>query len=246
VRPAAHAPASGADGGATNGATNGAIDAYRRGDLETARSAWLAALETRGLPAAERARILYDLGNVAFRRGAVPEAIGWYTAALRLRPRDADTWANLEHARAQAQLPPADRGDLSATLARLLGALTPAESEWLVIAATLAWLVVLSAEALRGGRALRRVALIATGVVVLALVPWVYQLSQAGGDPLLVIAEPKVSLHSEPRASAAVVGDAELGLEVERLDELPGWVKVRRPGGLEGWTVAEGVFALRR
>src|SRR6185436_3640855 len=93
------------------GVDQAAIDAYRRGNYDSAKSLWISALESAPLPSAERARILYDLGNAAFRSDAPLEAVGWYTASLRLRPRDADTWTNLEHARRTAKLDPADRGD---------------------------------------------------------------------------------------------------------------------------------------
>jgi hypothetical protein len=117
-----------------------AVDAYRRGDYAGAKSLWIATLETgrdesgAPLPDGERARILYDLGNAAFRAGEPLEAVGWYTASLRLRPRDAETWSNLEHARRTAKLEPADRGDLAATLGRLLTSITHVESQWLALA----------------------------------------------------------------------------------------------------------------
>ncbi len=101
-----------------------AVAAYRAGDLDTARSLWLELLEAepRVVRGAERGRVLFNLGNLALRAQADLEAVGWYTASLRLRPRDADTWANLEFARLGTGLEPADRGDLKDTLARLFGA----------------------------------------------------------------------------------------------------------------------------
>jgi hypothetical protein len=234
-----------------------AIDAYRHGDFDTAKSLWVAALESPAstdskleskLAGSERARILYDLGNAAFRKGDTLEAVGWYTASLRLRPRDADTWKNLEHARATAKLEPADRGDLAATLHRIVTSLTRAESEWLAIAVALLWGGVLAGEALRGGRALRRLALLGTFVTTCSLVPLAYHAYRDGRDRVLVLdpSERGAEVKSEPRPDATVVGTVPSGEEVEREDELPGWVKIAQPGGASGWIPAPSAFTLAR
>ena len=230
-----------------------AVDAYRRGDFETAKSLWIAALEDPEagrppLPSAERARLLYDVGNAAYRKGDVLEAVGWYTASLRLRPRDADTWKNLEHARATAKLEPADRGDLAATVRRLVGSLTRAESEWLAIGAVLLWAGVLAAEALRGGRVLRRLAFAGALTTAIALVPLADHALRDRKDIVLVLdpAERGAEIRSEPRPDATVIGTVASGEEVVREDELPGWVKVAPSGGTSGWIPEKSAFALAR
>jgi len=236
------------------GIDQAAIDAYRQGDYDSAKSLWLAALETGNdesgspLPARERARILYDLGNAAFRSGAPLEAVGWYTASLRLRPRDAETWTNLEHARRTAKLEPADRGDLAATLWRLLTSTTLAESEWLALAGLALWALALAAEALRGGRLLRRLSFAATCLTLVSLVPWIVHHGRDDRDTILVIAaeDGGIGVHSEPRQDAAVVANAAAGTELDRQDELPGWVKVVVPDGTAGWIESRAAFALRR
>jgi hypothetical protein len=190
--------------------------------------------------------VLYDLGNVAARQGDWLEAVGWYSAALRWRPRDADTWANLEHARSKAGLDPADRGDLVDTLRRVLTAFTPAECEWLALLALLPLAFGLAGEALRGGALWRRLAWAGLLLAALGAVPWVYARAAAGGDPLLVIAKAGAPLRSEPRTDAAAIERAEVGAELERIDALPGWVRVELPEGTRGWTRADSVFALRR
>ena len=224
-----------------------AVEAYRKGDLATARSEWLALLQGPDAPrAAERARILYDLGNVAFREGKTLEAVGWYTSSRYLRPRDADTWTNLEHARTAAKLEPADRGDLAATLLRLVSSFTPAESEWIAVGGLFLAAVALIGEALRGGRTWRWIAVSGALAALLASGPWAWQLSIRDSDPLLVVEENKALVRSEPGAAAAVVGESSVGSQVERVDELPDWTKIRLDGGLEGWVEKKSVFALRR
>ena len=236
------------------GADQAAVDAFRRGDVETARSLWLAALETATggggapLPRAERGRILYDLGNVAFRRGDVLEAVGWYTASLRARPRDADAWRNLEHARTTAKIQPADRGDLASTVRRLLAALTLPESEWLALAAGAVWAGLLVGEALRGGRLWRRLSVAGLALVLASLAPWIYNRVEAARDPVLVIeaGDRGTEVRSEPRADAAVIASVTAGEELERIDELPEWIKVEVTGGATGWVRRSAVFPLDR
>lgn len=225
-----------------------AVEAYRRGDLATARTEWLAILDDpatspRGF---ERARILYDLGNTAFREGKTLEAVGWYTASLRLRPRDADTWTNLEEARSRAKLEPADRGDLSSTTTRLVRSFTPAEARWLALYGFVVLAGALVFEALRGGRAARWLAWAVAGCVCLALVPCVDQHLRSDDRPMLVIQPDGGALKSEPREQAARSADLAAGLIVEYVDELPDWTKVRLETGLEGWVEANAVFDLVR
>jgi tetratricopeptide (TPR) repeat protein len=222
--------------------------AYRAGDFASATSSWRAVLESEENAASpsERARVLYNLGNTAFRAGRTLEAVGWYTASLRLRPRDAETWHNLEYARNAAKLEPADRGDLSATLNRLFSSLTLAESEWLVIAVVLAWAGVLAMEALRGGRLWRNLSFVGAFLVAASFVPWAFSLSRASADTLLAIQDGKLGVKSEPRADAAVIAEANAGDELERLDTLPDWTKVELADGTVGWVEGRSVFALER
>lgn len=221
------------------------VEAYRRGAFEEAQVLWRSLLD-QGLGDDALARVSYDLGNAAYRRGELLEAIGWYTAATRHAPRHADAWANLELARAQAQLPPADRGDLRSTAARLVSALRPAEARLLVLAVLALLAAVLGAEAFLGGRAPRRLALALALVLVLAAVPWARAVLRAGEAPLLVTATPAALLRSEPRPTLDPIGELEAGDEVRRLDALPGWVRVETAAGLRGWVPEGAVFALPR
>jgi len=225
----------------------GAIPAYRSGDLAAARTAWTAMLDAEPrLEGPERARILANLGNVAFREGKVLESVGWFTASIRLRPRDADTWANLEHARRVAKLEPADRGDLGATVQRLLGALTPSESRLLALVGLIGLGAGLAHEALRGGRTGRWLAALGVGFALVSAAPWIHDVSTRSDSPGLVVEEGKALVRSEPRTEAAVVAEAAAGGEVEMLDSLPGWTKVRISDGNEGWVETGEAFALER
>lgn len=225
-----------------------AIEAYRRGDLDGAHEAWERCLADPQLArsSAEKGRILYDLGNVAYRQKQLLQAVGWYSAALHERPRDADTWANLEMARSEAHLEPEDRGDLAATLERLLTALTLREARWLALCAVLGWGLVLAGEACFGGRAWAWIARVSTVALVLLLLPWQVQSWREGRDEWLVVAAQPLALNSEPRADAAQLCELAPGTRARRVDELPDWIKLVDAEERVGWARRESLFALRR
>lgn len=224
-----------------------AVEAYRRGDMASARTEWTALLNAPDAPLGrERARILYDLGNVSFREGKTLEAVGWYTSSLRLRPRDADTWTNLEEARSRAKLEPADRGDLSSTLKRIVRAFTDAEARWLALLGFLVLGAALAFEALRGGRLARWVAFGAGLFALVCCVPCVDHALRADTRAILVIQPDGVAVKSEPRDKSATTAELTAGSTVRHVDDLPDWTKVRVAGGLEGWVPRSSVFALER
>lgn len=224
-----------------------AVAAYRAGDMREARARWLDVLNAEPrIEGDERARVLYNLGNVAFREEHTAEAVGWFTASLRLRPRDADTWTNLERARRAAQLEPADRGDLGATVRRLLTSFTVAESHWLALLGLAGLAAALGFEALRGGRTGRWFALGGVGFAALMSAPCLHGKWTRLDRPAIVVEESKALVRSEPRNDAAVVGEAALGAEVEMVDALPGWTKIRLSDGEEGWVGERAVFSLLR
>lgn len=222
-----------------------AVSAYRRGDYETASAIWQRELQEARDPG-EKARLAYDLGNAAYRAGRVLEAVGWYTVALRHAPRDGAVWANLELARAEAGLEPADRGDLAATSRRVVSSLTLAESEWFVLGSLALLAGCLAAEAFLGGRLARRAALAAVAVTSLALVPWGWNLVATGARPALVVAADGTPARSEPRPDGTRLFELEAGARVERLDALPGWVEVAGEDGRPVWVAEGALFDLVR
>ncbi len=219
------------------------VEAYRRADWTAAERYWSSAL-AEDLGDEDRARVLYNLGNVAWRRGEALRAVGYYSASLRADPRRADTWKNLETARASAGLAPAYRGDLRSTLLRLFSSLRPHETRALVLVALALALPVLALEALRGGRLFFWLALVAFAGLALASVPWWLGLREGPRDPWLVVRGPMVALRSEPRDELAPSGEISAGEEVERIDELQGWVRVRTKDGSRGWVPEDAVFPL--
>jgi tetratricopeptide (TPR) repeat protein len=220
------------------------VAAYRRADHERAIEIWRPLLE-QDLAPLDRARVYYDLGNAAWRRERPYEAIACYTAAVRLDPRHADAWANLEFARAKAGLPPADAGDLGATLRRALDSFRPDERRGLLFGALVLWTLLLVVEMRLGGRALRRALAVGGLMVALAAVPWAWEhLRPTLADPLLVVDAGSVALRAEPLESRPATGQLEVLEEVERIDALPGWVRIRRADGQRGWVREGALFAL--
>jgi tetratricopeptide (TPR) repeat protein len=218
------------------------IEAYRAGDLTSARQLWEGLLgEGAGLDREARTQVAYDLGNLAFREGRFLEAVARYEGVVDRAPRSADAWHNLELARARAGLEAADRGDLAATVERLLAAPTGRELElgtWLVLALlglALAW------EVRRGGLLPKLAAGGGLALVLglLALGAW-----RAAGElerPVRVVASAGVDLRSEPDATLAALEHAPPGTELELLERFAGWAQVRR-GTLTGWVPGEAVL----
>jgi tetratricopeptide (TPR) repeat protein len=225
-----------------------ATAAYRSDDLSTARILWEEELQAVRDSADEnqRARLCYNLGNLALRENHPLDAVAWFSASLRLRPRDSDTWSNLELARLNAGLDAADRGDLAATMDRLLTSWSKAESSWLALFGVLPLALALAFEALRGGRAARW--LVALGLLVGALcgTPWLWNWLQAGNDPVMIVASENARALSEPRSDAPRVLELEAGEVLMRSDQTPGWVEVEAADGQRGWLRAEQAFALNR
>lgn len=217
-----------------------AVQAYREGDAATAANVWRRLYRT-GAPGLDPAALAFDLGNAAYRLGRPLEAALWFEASVRHAPRDVDAWANLELARERAGLPPADRGDLADTLARLLHALTLAEAEWLLVLSALALALALAGRLWWGGAALRRATWALGALTLLALLPWAANLRRAGEPTWAVVERGGAELASEPRDDAPRVGRLEPGQRVEHVDALPGWVRVRAGERLSGWIDEDAV-----
>jgi tetratricopeptide (TPR) repeat protein len=218
---------------------------YREGRYELAQELWRAQLDAAAEQGTEPVDTLYNVGNAAFRQRKPLEAAAWYTAAIRVQPRNEAAWHNLEFVRREAGLEPADRGDLTATGLRFASSLTLAESERVVLALAGLLALALGWEALRGGVGSRALAWVLAGCLALALVPWCWQLRHAGRDMLFVTQPEGAALLSEPRDGATLVSRAPAATEVERTDALAGWWRVRTSDGTSGWIAEPSAQALQ-
>lgn len=208
--------------------------AYRSGDYASAKAHWAGALE-QATSSDSRGALLHNLGNAAFREGNFLEAVARYTAAIEHAPRQSDTWANLELARSRAGLDAADRGDLAATVERLYSILRLPELE-LISFGLLALLgLALLGEALRGARLSRFLAVVFLGLALALAALHTWRAVHTPGQRAMVTASGGVALRSEPNLDLPVILRVNGGGIIERVDSLPGWLRVRADGTL-GWT----------
>lgn len=219
------------------------VEAYRRGDYASAETLWREALRSDELEPFDRAAIARNLGNAAWRQARGLEAVAWYTASLRSAPRDSETWASLEHARQASELEPADRGDLTSTVRRIVGSWTLAEAQWMLAGATFLWFLALIGEALRGGVVWRAAAWSGFLLVGIASAPLLWHLARADREVWMVV-ERGTELSSEPRADLAPTGALEPAQEVTGIDQVPDWVRVETGDGARGWVPRESVMRL--
>ena len=221
-----------------------AVEAFRAGQHEAALELWNEALSAPELGVRERSRLLYNAGNAAAREGGWMLAVAYYTEALKGAPRDADLWFNLEYARREAGLEPADRGDLAATCWRLLTAWTEAEARWMLFAGLVLLALGFSYEALRGGRAGRAAVWSTLSLALLSSAPLLRMELEESREVVIVLQERGAALRSEPRSSAQVLEKALPGANLALLDRLGEWVGVETTDGQKGWVLAEAVFSL--
>lgn len=218
---------------------------YRQGDLGSSQTLWLEALEG-DAPRKERSRLASNLGTAAYREGRTEESVAWFTAALKLDPRNQDLLNDLELTRAQAGMPGLDSGSLVDAASFLLTEWTAAEAGWLGFAGLGLLSLCALLEALRGGRRMAQLLGLAILVQPLFLGPLMAQSWNAGGDPYMVIEAGGVLARSEPRPDSARQAHLSLGAVYHRLDSWPGWIMLEGDGGQRHWVPEDSAFRLRR
>ncbi len=230
---------------ATEALNQSALTAYRAGDPAAANALWIEALEQEA-DAQERGRLCYNLGNAAYRRGEVVQAVAWYHSALGFTPRNGELWKNLEFCRAEAELEPADRGDLADSFKRLVSSLTRGEAEWLVAVALAGLALAATGEALRGGALWRRLFL-GTGLLVcLSAAPLLWHLVHDSDSTWMITSSDGCTGFSEPSEDSKRLAQFEAGALLQELDRLPDWVKLADPEGRGLWVRSDDAFSLVR
>lgn len=221
-----------------------AISAYRTGDYATAETLWKSALDEQ-LSSVDRARLCYNLGNTTYRQDRLTDSIAWFTSCVRITPRDSSAWNNLEFARREAELEPADRGDLKSTVTRILSAVDRAEAGWMMLICILGWAIVLVLEAVQGGSLWRRLSVGGFFVVLLSSAPLVWQLTSHIENPVMIVETPAAALRTEPGDEHTAVAQTAAGTIVEQIDELGDWVRLQTEFGERGWARRSSVFELQ-
>lgn len=218
---------------------------YRAGEWASAETLWLEALAQAPGPD-ERARLCGNLAATAARQGDPHSAVAWYTAALRLRPRDGAFLRDLELVRAQAGLEPHDDGSLSAALSSWARDWTASEARWLAALGLGALALGALAEALRGGRNGRTALFAALLLQPILLAPVTRQALAPEDAPWMVVQSGGVLARAEPRPDASRQAHFAAGDELAVVDRWPGWLMVEGPEGVGVWVPEGALFALDR
>lgn len=206
--------------------------AFAAGDFGAAKDGFAALIARDGPSPAT----LFNLGNAAFRAGAVGEAVLSYERALLLAPREQDVRANLRQVRKAAGLPEPDAG----TWTRLVGLLTADGWAWLASGA-----LYLLCAALLALRALRRLGpahpargALRWGVAALAamlLVAGAACATRLGERDRAVVLDTDPVLRVAPYPSATVSSELAPGELVRIEREHQGFSLVRTAAGRSGW-----------
>jgi tetratricopeptide (TPR) repeat protein len=214
---------------------------YLAGDFEGAARGYQAALEA-GL---DGPALRYDLGNAWFRAGRPGRAAASWERALRLDPGDEEARANLELVRRPfaARLPWARPEPAGERLAARVSDLSAA------LAFALPWLVLWGALAARlRARGARRTALAlaasAAGLLALGGGLLVAARARELRAPRAVVVAPGAPLHQAPSPQVEAPLELPEGAPVRAVGAEGDWVRVRLPGGLEGWVRREAVELL--
>jgi tetratricopeptide (TPR) repeat protein len=192
------------------------------------------------------AALHYDLGNAWLRAGRPGKAAASWERALAEDPADAEARANLEAVRrAYSQRLPWARGEplLDRAVARVAG-------EAATIALAAAWAALFAALAVRlRARGSRRAAL-SVAAAVAAAAALVSGLAVAGKarelrEPRAVVVSAGAPLLEAPSGALRPAMELPEGAPVRVLSAEGEWLRVRLPGGLEGYVRAEEVEVVR-
>lgn len=204
----------------------------------------------------EHSIVYYNLGNTYYRQGDLGRAVLNFQRASQLNPRDPDIKANLELARAKADVPftPMAPGPFSALAKMTSSWLTLNETAILALAFWfLAGFLFLAIRLLGGGK-MRRilrygaiVALFFLALIGLSLGSRIYtESTQHNG----VVVAPVVAVSSEPSENFATEFSLRSGTEVSLVETQGKWARLAVPGdAIEGWipltaveTVVDGLL----
>ncbi|MBM3892657.1 MAG: hypothetical protein FJ388_26360 [Verrucomicrobia bacterium] len=201
------------------------------------------------------ANLFFNLGNAWFKAGQTGRAILNYERARHLQPRDPDIRGNLDFVvkESRARDTVATSG-LTVWLAGLRDYLTV--GEWTTLTALGYWLAMAAAivfvwlpASIEWRRWLR---LVIAGFAVLAVLGGIGLAAkitvESGPPPAIIVAKKEVVVRFAPvddaqRHYTAVEGQKlwVIGERESRMEGVPGWFKVERADGAEGWVPANAI-----
>jgi len=186
--------------------------------------------------------LYYNMGNAYYREGKLGRAICAYRQAKWLLPRDGDVAANLATARRAAKEQLAAREMPAAVQAFLFFYfhVSPDESVWLFVAATVVLFSGLAVQAFWRAGVLRQM-LVIVGVIwgVLGTGAGIHSYRVLWPDEAVVVAE-RAAVRAGPAATETVLFELHDGAEVKVLSREGGWCKIVA-AAQKGWIAAKDV-----
>jgi len=211
---------------------------YLAGDFEEAVRRYQAAVAA-GL---DGPALRYDLGNAWFRAGRPGMAAASWERALRLDPGDEEARANLELVRRPfaSRLPwarPEPLGERVSARVSDLGAAFAFGVPWLLLWAALAARI----RARPGRRGALSAAAALCGLLALGGGLLVAGKARELRAPRAVVVSPGAALREAPSPELAPSLELPEGAPLRALSAEGDWLRVRLPGGLEGWVRLDDV-----
>ncbi len=210
---------------------NKANAAYKNGDYKSAVESYQKIVDA-GLASVE---VYYNLGNCFMKENQLGHAIVWYERALRLQPRDSDVRANWAYAKGMIKNPePAEPKTFERRLFVHLSSVTTDEIV-VILAVVLAGISALVLIGLFLGWRFQKTAIL-IGLFSLVFVFHLFAFFakiDTLQDRAIILSSAEVKY--EPEEKSTTHFTAYEGWKVRVLKESSGWVKIKRPDGLQGW-----------
>jgi tetratricopeptide (TPR) repeat protein len=218
-----------------------ANQAYERGDYPEAIELYRGILDE-GL---ESADLYYNLGNAYMKAGQLGWAVLNYERALRLNPRDEDTDANLEYARARMVdvLPEQKSPWILTILVRAHNLLAPRQLLWLVSALwfVIVILAIVSLYRERLRPPIRTVNIVLAAVLAVLLTSLAFRIhSVEARHPAIVVAD-EVQVMSGPGEEYAREFVLHAGTKVEIRRSYQNWHEVALSDEMRGWVGTDAI-----
>jgi tetratricopeptide (TPR) repeat protein len=221
--------------------------AYNAGQFEKAVMLYKQILET-GKHSAE---LYYNLGNSYYRLNQVGESIFYFEKAKQLQPTDEDINVNSSYAQNMAidaveLLPKSQITQLKDSIIELFS-----QEGWAYFIVLLAWLLVLFLGLYLWNKIpfIKRTFFISSLVIgflfIGSLFIAVIKSANTADTTYGILFNEKIEVWAEPNSRAEVLFLLHEGTEIQMLDELQNWQKIRIVNGSEGWIKNAKVRSLK-
>ncbi len=214
-----------------------ANQAYNEGDFTEAVDLYHSVIDSGYVSSA----LYYNLGNACFKSKDIPSAILYYEKALKLDPKDEQTWFNLNIANSQIT----DKIEAMPEMfyVRWWKALTGLFSPDIWARTSIVLFLILICLAtffiITKNLILRRVSFWAGLAMVILLVLSFYiayqKYNQQNNDNFAIVFSPTITIKSSPAKNSVDLFVIHEGTKVEIMDQVEGWYEIRISNGSIGW-----------